>query len=97
MHKQNKANAKTVPTTFWTQIWEPEMDFDDDFNHVAQTLQIQMFQFILDILHTSNCPGMLPKHDLSASLKHCKTNKNQSKWPFIHIPEDQNLQNRSAL
>ena len=23
------------------------MDFDDDFNHVAQTLQIQMFQLIL--------------------------------------------------
>ena len=47
IHQQNKTNAKTVPTTFWTQIWEPEMNFDDDFNHVAQTLQIQMFQLIL--------------------------------------------------
>ena len=47
IHQQNKANAKTVPTTFWTQICEPEMDFDDDFNHVAQTLQIQMFQLFL--------------------------------------------------
>ena len=38
-----------------TQIWEPEMDFDDEFNHVAQTLQIQMFQlmlaFLLSIFH----------------------------------------------
>ena len=33
----------------------------------------------------------LPKHDLSASLKDCKTNGNQSKWQFIHIQKDQNL------
>ena len=39
----------------WTQIWEPEMDFDDEFNNVAQTLQIPMFQlmlaFLLSIFH----------------------------------------------
>ena len=45
-HLDVEQNAAPLSTTFWTQIWEPEMDFDDDFNHVAQTLQIPMFQVI---------------------------------------------------
>ena len=31
-------NAAPLSTTFWTQILEPEMDLEDDFNNVAQTL-----------------------------------------------------------
>ena len=35
-------NAAPLSTTFWTHSCEPEMDLEDDFNHVAQTLQIPM-------------------------------------------------------
>ena len=31
-------NAAPLSTTFWTQIWEPKMDLEADFNDVAQTL-----------------------------------------------------------
>ncbi len=31
-------NAAPLSTTFWTRIWEPEMDLEDAFNNVAQTL-----------------------------------------------------------
>ena len=33
-----KQNAAPLSTTFWTQIWEPEMDLEADCNDVAQTL-----------------------------------------------------------
>ena len=47
-------NAAPLPTTFWTQILEPEMDLEDDFNHVAQTLQIPMKGLILASPKPSN-------------------------------------------
>ena len=47
--------------------------------------------------HNLTRPGTLPKHDLSASLKHCKTNGNPSKSPFIDIQKHPNLQNMLAL
>ena len=76
-HQQNKANAKTVPTTFWTPIWEPEMDFDYDFKHVAQTLQIPMFQLILAFLwHHKTAKYSI----LTMKLKHFWTVDNSSFW-----------------
>ena len=37
--------------------------------------------------HNLTCPGTLPKHDLLASLKHCKTNGNQQKMTIYTHPK----------
>ena len=91
-HQQNKANAKTVPTTFWIQIWEPEMDFDDDFNHVAQTLQISMCRkgtevgFVgVDLSHFIFCCREANSTSLEASVGFCVECRFHAVWRFFEL------------
>ena len=37
-HLDVEQNAAPLSTTFWTHSCEPEMDLEDAFNNVAQTL-----------------------------------------------------------
>ncbi len=76
-HLDVEQNAAPLSTTFWTQIGEPEMDLEADFNDVAQTLQIQMKELTLAF-------PRLPKtfkYSISLKeLKHFRTLHNSSFW-----------------